>query len=871
MTRAGKKRDGRTRDLSCTWFTRRYGQEWEAWRSYADRWLHAQHAGISHRREAISWFLESYLVRHRLPAAPAGLFAPDIALPDVTAEMAKTIHSEFHGAKQQNHIVSFIDWIIATDFSEPNDQGVPVPLVANPFARIRRRGSAIETVWNALPYVYLRELRTILCPNPQGNFRDWRWAQDQTGRARGKQGAWFEVDSSLIDTEDPDCVWRERTIRRNGRVVTVTQMWSPVLATALLVKLYLPLRTYQIRMLDSGEGDTWRYKQGSWIRNVIHPFALGSEKAPWARGVFRRIRVPDTGDAMTGLYINTNKTADQNKDAAERGYVIPWDHQEVLYWLEKLRNWQEKYNPIDVPTSWTTLLLKHTGALKSHRALKAMGESCFLFRDASARIPEDRTKPILTRSLQHFWYCLLNELEQRVAARDQRLSDGTQLRFTKAYDENVPLFKRVATEFPLHSLRVSLITCYAMEGEVPLPVLSKLLAGHSRLLMTVYYTKITPAVMRDKMAEAESMIDAQAGASLRAFLQDADLRQIKAKTVYRDEGSIEAALANRNPVGWEHRHIGLCLAGGNTVRSDELGTLAGCWNGGELVRDAEDAQQRIHAPVPHGPENCVRCRWFVTDARYLDALRAHFNNLSYRASVAATLAVECEQTREALEDERFRAEQEERPFVGAARLQQAERRYEKQLVEADEFAKDLRACFTLIHRVVAIETGRTEDDDRQKLVAVGALDDLHHPIGLLDIDSELWQLAEICEDAEIYPDLRDDLRKGPAIEKRSRALNTVLMREGYVPVFMQMDEQMQLILGNALMRAMARRVCPEDWRVEGYRRVAGLIEAGRSLREAGLLSTGIEALEHRWHRQVTPLTKLLESQRVPALEAMNER
>jgi hypothetical protein len=40
-------------------------------------------------------------------------------------------------------------------------------------------------------------------------------------------------------------------------------MWSPVRWVALLAKLILPLRTLQVRMLDSGEADTWRYAAGS--------------------------------------------------------------------------------------------------------------------------------------------------------------------------------------------------------------------------------------------------------------------------------------------------------------------------------------------------------------------------------------------------------------------------------------------------------------------------------------------------------------------------------------------------------------------------------------------------------------------------------
>ncbi|MBF4401728.1 VPA1269 family protein, partial [Vibrio anguillarum] len=115
------------------------------------------------------------------------------------------------------------------------------------------------------------------------------------------------------------------------------QLWSPVKTMVIFMKLHLPLRTYQVRMLDSGEADTWRYEQGQWVLNTKHDFALGSEKRPFGKGIFRRIHDTMTGLYSTGLYINTNKTADQNKDELERGYIIPWQNEEVLYWLEKLR------------------------------------------------------------------------------------------------------------------------------------------------------------------------------------------------------------------------------------------------------------------------------------------------------------------------------------------------------------------------------------------------------------------------------------------------------------------------------------------------------------------------------------------------------
>ena len=77
-------------------------------------------------------------------------------------------------------------------------------------------------------------------------------------------------------------------------------MWSPVTAMLALVKLHLPLRTYQIRFLDSGEADTWRYQDGLWVTNEAHDFAMGTSKRPYAKGVFKRISDSMSGGHSTG-------------------------------------------------------------------------------------------------------------------------------------------------------------------------------------------------------------------------------------------------------------------------------------------------------------------------------------------------------------------------------------------------------------------------------------------------------------------------------------------------------------------------------------------------------------------------------------------
>lgn len=833
--------DGRTIDLTLGWLTKKYGQDWETWRQLAEMWIKKQDSALDIKLSSLSYFFDTYL-------ASVAPFAADIVIfftgkngwQPSTNEIKHIILDKTNRKnntstiKILNHITTFLNWVLDEHFTELNDYGVAVRLYSNPFEKIVAKEKYIETAHSPLPYRYICDLRHILCPTPRGNFSDWLWAHNQTGQWT-QGGDWFEVNESLIDSNDKDCVWRVKEVNRCGKLVKIYQIWSPVVAMVLFIKLHLPLRTYQVRMLDSGEADSLRYEKGKWVNNH-HAFAFKH----YRKGVFRQFKDNATGLESTGLYISTNKTADQNKEEFERGYEIPWQYEDVLYWLEKLRNWQEKYNPINKPTDCTTLEAKHTKSKKSHAYLSAMGYSCFLFRDASASKATDRTKPIQDAVIPTFWYKLLKQLEDNLLISGDTLSDGTPLRLVHHYDDVKKITKK-KTEFPLHSLRVSLITCYIMDAKLPLPIVSKILAGHSRILMTVYYTKLTPAVMKEKMTEAESLLDAKSQESIQTFLKDAELRQIQSKMAYNDQQAIEDILVNSNPLGWENRHHGLCLAGGNTVRSDESSTLAGCWNGGELIA-ARGSANKIYSPVPHGLENCVRCRWFITDARYIPALNAHLNLMSYKAHESAQLALELENEIEKLEEAKYEAEINDTPFIKHNELQALQRRYEKQLVEADEYVKDWIATFNLIRRLIEIEQNRTENDFKNKLIAVGSENDIK--IGFIDTTSELLHLSLLCEDAEIYPDLRDEVKKTSVIQQRTQHLCQIMMRKGYSPYLLMLDQDHQLIAANAMMRQMALQANPSD-KLEGFKKVTSYLELGQFMQNSKLLDVGLKALEHQ--------------------------
>lgn len=872
MSNSQKRVDGRTLDFTFRWLLTSLGPEWHQWQQFAAEWMAKQDKGADARRRALAQFFERYLLKTAPYAIDVAAFFKGynghICSSDEFIEILKNGKSlERHHSLSCNYIQEFIDWLIEKHFSEPDDRGTSQPLVSNPFTRTKGKSARHETVRNPLPYRFIQDLRQILCPLPKAspnatvkgaekkpidtgekldytmvNFRDWVFAQGVSGNGRGPQGDWFEVPPDSINKNDSDCVWRTKSVFRGGtkNKVKVYQLWSPVRAMVVYTKLHLPLRTYQVRMLDSGEADTWRYKNGQWKLNTANDFALGNEKRPYGKGVFKRIFDTMGQSYSTGLYINTNKTADQNKEEFFKGYTIPWQHDELLYWLEKLRNWQEKYNPISQPTSCTTLEPKHTNGKKSDKALREMGEISFLFRNPACK-DNDRVKPVADAIIKPFWYILLKKLEDDLFIKGETLENGERLKLVPDYDDNVHIARRAGAHFPMHALRVSLITAYTMETELPLPVISKLLAGHSRLLATIYYNKITPSMMAEKMDVAHGLLKQNEGKSVKGFLKDASLEQIKCKMIYHSEDSVGAALVNRNPIGWEERACGMCLVGGNTVKSDEMSTLGGCWNGGELLNDAKTPSSRIYGAVPHGPENCIRCRWFITEARYLPVLNAQLNQLSYKAHEAGNFSIEIEEELEALRDEQFFAEEQGRPFIQQVKLQALQRRYEKQQVDANEYAKDFIHCFELINRILCIEEERIDDDTKDKLIAVGSKKDVSQSLRFLETESELLHLSLLCEDAEFYPDLQDELRKTPVIEKRSRQINRMMMKKGFEPIFMEMDDKQQMIAGNAMLRQMAKIADPND-KLEGFRKVANYIEAGEYLQDHKLLNVGLNEL-----------------------------
>lgn len=831
----------RCSDKELAWVERDYPQL-HVWRGLAKDWLNGETEAVHVRLSALVVFLEKYLVHHGLPLDPAVFLLRQTHLPDFYTSVCPESNA---GASYNNIINKFLDWVLRRDFSEAADDGHPVisPAFRNPVPKMSRRGlpRLDESVHSPLPYGYIDELRQMLAAGP--HFADWKWAHTVSGPKIGKGGIvapdWFPVTKDKIDHADPDCVWRVRP-KANDKPA-VLEMWSPVRWVALLTKLILPLRTMQVRFLDSGEADTWRFSLGSWAFNTGQ-LASGSEARPWQNGVFRRQTQLQGGAVASALYVNTNKTADRYLTGPVKGYVMPWPedgllHQQAFYWLEKLRNWQEKYNPISHRTSWTELDGRHIQA-KSELQLASYPAACFLFRTPESVRPE---LPVTDALMNRAWFYLMDALETRLALRGERHADGARIRLLPAREGGD---KSIRTLFPLHSLRVSLITALALEGNVPFPILQKLV-GHSRLLMTLYYTKPGAAYMREQLMSAAAHLEANKERSIQHFLMDTAHDALVSSAISNCSTSFAAAIpvhiTERNPAGWMPMHHGLCLVGGNTCEVEGY-PVGGCHNGGPNIGNPS---MPMYAPVPGGIRNCIRCRWFVTEPHHLPALAAHFNTIAYHFDEARNACLSDEEALQALRVEKAEAEDVRIPFARMAAYRQAERVWESAMSKFSDLAEDLVACYRLIERCRhAMNRGCNLSS---QLVAAGTLADVQ--LAFEETDSELRQLSGVCESAEIYP----DLDPGKAVFRRSQLLDAALYREELPPVFLSLSEHEQLVQGNAFMRKLASQLEPNAPAL-GTREVIRLMDAGERLSERMGIDVGaMVRTEPQLRQPVIPL------------------
>lgn len=783
----GLTRKSRGHDRTYYWVTEK-DSSLEDWRERISIWL--QEGRSLALRTYMADRLFAYLLDHpSLPRTVEEYCRRSAVLTTTWAEWAaQQSWADSSRTHYINLFADFIDWYICRYLTADDDFGRPVvsPNHYNPITRMGTEGKASQTHREALPLRYIHELISIIQAD------DYAWPKS--------------LSSDYFMWHNPATGKFEKT-------------WSPVRAIALLFKLHLPLRTFQVRMLDSGEGDSEVFENGRWVVNT-GPLVPSSKKSV-TKGFLRKLYDTATSRHFTGMYVNTNKTADIYRDAKDTGYEIPWQHEEVIRLTEFLLAWQKRYNPIQQPLDWSRIHDKSVLRSHSQEALRQRGDICFLFRDPKGAYAAE---PVVDSRLQSYWAMLLRELERRVADRGERLPDGSPIRFVKPYKDAAML---PAPLFDLHSLRVSLITAYAVEGGVPIQVLSKCVAGHATVLMTLYYTKPGPAYVSEQLVKAQEKIQRQEQANFVRFLQDAAIREASPLVVTNDAGAL-SALGGTEASGWVIGDVGICPVG-----------MGRCHQGGPKASEATMANRYL--PVPGGAKNCVRCRFLVTGPAFLGGLVALFNSTGVKLMEAAERLRRLEAQICAAEDNPAGGEDLGRYYA----------RRDSVLEEVDLLAHNWHATYGLIERCKAALHSSAKEKGIS-LVLTGSMGDLETALAECT-DFDLYNA--VCQSAIVYPS------EGTTLSnlRRGRLLDAMLTQNGRRPVFASLSEEEALAIGNEFVSLLISRL--------GHHDTIALIEGQRMLETAGITK---EIDRFLAGQRLKPMPQYSAMKRMPSLADFTE-
>jgi len=393
------------------------------------------------------------------------------------------------------------------------------------------------------------------------------------------------------------------------------EVWCPVVATSLLTLLTLPIRTLQACLLDSGEADEFLVaSNGERIRNS-HPLAEKGREV----GCLRSFPGQLGSDPFVGFFINTNKTAVKQAEELEVGYEIPWCEERLLNQLHRLRDWQIKYNP--VPTMLSRAELKNKSQ-RVNSTIQNQPKYTFLFRDACN--PNNKSLPITGEKIAAFWGQVCFEVQERL----KKMGQSVQLVRRKKADrrtESHPLYT-------LHSLRVSGITNFIEHG-VPIHVIAEFVSGHAQLIMALYYTKLNPGTIRDKLELAYENMKSVSEEEFFERLSEMSDRFLENQS----EGSPgKKNLLETDRGFWSFDIDGVCPVG-----------RANC-SSGRLNGHSDNGKPIFGSIVPDG-FNCPQCRFWLTGPDFLVGQATIFNNLLY---VIRERAAEREKILERIDEQR---------------------------------------------------------------------------------------------------------------------------------------------------------------------------------------------------------------------------
>lgn len=407
--------------------------------------------------------------------------------------------------------------------------------------------------------------------------------------------------------------WPGRSGRFHQRVLVngvERSIYCPVIPSLFLVMLEIPLRMGQIRRFDSGEGDAYHFNADSmdWEKNE-GPLAgywedkLGVGKSRTDTCGYAR-EIPDHIKPVVGLNVSTNKTG--------KPYVVPWFVPSVHKILWDLRKWQETHNPISVPFTPQQYVDKSESVPAS--TLEEMPEIFPLSRLFKNEYHGHEGRVVTYTEMHRTWGYILQEIQNRWNLRHP----GNQVTLVEIHPKSR---QPGQYRYTIHGLRVRGLT-NLRRGGMPLDLLSKFVAGHATLRMTIYYTEPHPIEISDIIERAAANTDAQ-----RRLIDDLRVEKVdraREMVVSLSPAAVSEAYATESQLSFCNVTLGVCPYDGSR-----------CGDGGELLRKETKGGESKDVYGPIKNRNCVLCRHFMTGPPFLMELAAYGTKLCERRQFLA--------------------------------------------------------------------------------------------------------------------------------------------------------------------------------------------------------------------------------------------
>lgn len=545
----------------------------------------------------------------------------------------------------------------------------------------------------------------------------------------------------------------------NPEAGQLEQVWCPARAFAILILFILPIRSVQVRLLDSGEGDELIYDHA---REAFVPNHLPTATPGRAEGCIRLFVDGELRKDIIGLWINTNKTtvADPRVD---KGYGIPWSTNELRWALDHLRRWQIRHNPMHRPLSRDELL---ESELRPSEALTgSLPSYYYLFRDPVTSV-NDPHHPVTKSRLDVFFRLLMAEVEKELQADDPAI--------TLVWRNDTGTVTK--SLFSLHSLRVTGITHF-MKAGVPIQVLAEFVAGHATILMTLHYAKFGPNYISETVERASRAIaegEDEEWADWLAELVANSPESVGDYVAANSEDAIQQ-LADTRPGLWSIQLDGICPTGKSM-----------CHVGGPN----KATNMNAYEAVPGGPRNCPRCRFFLTGDVFLHGQVIAFNNHVFAVS---ELVSELDRLRKSLA-------QLKTSGADKRRVAREEDKIDGIEIELDEMLVTLQARYHLIEKSRALLHRKSANGvDVGSLLALGGQPEFEYVVEQTTSDFDLLEF--VAQSAEIFPE-----QAVPSVKlRKGRIMDAFLRRNGYEAFLYALSEDEALVAANKMSRFLCEK------------------------------------------------------------------